>query len=334
MSETGGDRLDPPTLGTGSLAPGRTPQGRDLLGALPLNREQRDAARHFEGPALVLAGPGTGKTTTLVGRYCFLLDQGVAPESVFVSTFTRKAADQLKERISAASGIATSRLPIGTFHSLCLRILRESGARMGVAPNFQVIRDSQQYRLLRDLKLDWRGELEDLRDAIARLKDRLVTPEEALRAAVSSRSAGAEEALAVARAYVRYQGALQKQGLLDFGDLVGVALQGLQQCADLRRAYSERFQFVLVDEFQDVNAAPPSTSSAKARAPTGWLTLGSSTRGLPIDWNPNRLPAHLPQTSRRGVNQTVRDLSGPGRVSGSANVPLGPERPLAAVALA
>ncbi|MFU8858730.1 MAG: ATP-dependent helicase [Deferrisomatales bacterium] len=220
-----------------------------------MNPDQAEAASHLGGPALVLAGPGTGKTTTLVGRYCFLVDQGVDPGSIFVATFTRKAALQLKERIAAQAGIGTARLPIGTFHSLCLGILREVGERVGVPRDFRTISDGQQFRLLRDLKLDWPGELEDLKDAIARLKDRLVTPEQFRREAAACRGGDAEERLLVAGAYARYQEALRKRGLFDFGDQIALAVQALREHPEVRERYSERYRFVMVDEFQDINVA-------------------------------------------------------------------------------
>lgn len=227
----------------------------DRQDAASMNPDQVEAARHREGPALVLAGPGTGKTTTLVGRYCFLVDQGVDPASIFVATFTRKAALQLKERIAARAGIATARLPIGTFHSLCLGILREVGERVGVPRDFRTIGDGQQFRVLRELKLDWPGELEELKDAIARLKDRLVGPEQARREASACRGGNAEERLLLARAYTRYQEALRRRGLFDFGDQIALAVEALREHADLRERYSDRYRYLMVDEFQDINAA-------------------------------------------------------------------------------
>ena len=136
-----------------------------MISELTLNPEQRGAATHGVGPALFLAGPGTGKTTTLVGRYVHLLRNDVNPGQVFVSTFTRKAAEELRQRICRTARINPKGLPIGTFHSYCRRL---TGAP-------EVVEPLGRYAILRDCMPDWKGDLSSVLDAIDRFKDSIHT---------------------------------------------------------------------------------------------------------------------------------------------------------------
>ena len=140
-----------------------------MMSRQDLNPEQRAAATHGAGPALVLAGPGTGKTTTLVERYAHLTAAGVDPERVFVSTFTRKAAHELRDRIRRVAGIDPRELPIGTFHSYCFRLTG--------APD--VIEAPMRFNIVRQCMPDWKGDLSAVVDAIDRFKDSLISPEDA-----------------------------------------------------------------------------------------------------------------------------------------------------------
>lgn len=121
-----------------------------------LNPEQEEAARHGVGPALVLAGPGTGKTTTLVGRYAHLVEHGADPYRIFVSTFTRKAADEFRSRIRASVDIEPAGPPIGTFHSYCYKLTGATG----------VIEEPGRFAVIRKCMPDWRGDLRSVLDAI------------------------------------------------------------------------------------------------------------------------------------------------------------------------
>ena len=118
-----------------------------------MNPEQRIAAQHLEGPLLVLAGPGTGKTTTLVGRYEFLLSQNINPKQIICCTFSKKAADELKERIASNSGLNATGLPIATFHALSLRILKSIGEAIGVPRDFDIwTKNFERERVVRELQ--------------------------------------------------------------------------------------------------------------------------------------------------------------------------------------
>ena len=117
-----------------------------------LNPEQLEAAQQSDVPVLVLAGPGTGKTTALVGRYVHLLNSGVDAKSILCCTFAKKAADELSKRIQLESGISTRGLPIGTFHSLALRLLKSDGYRIGLEPPSQVLMEKDRLKTIFDIK--------------------------------------------------------------------------------------------------------------------------------------------------------------------------------------
>ena len=152
-----------------------------------MNPEQRIAAQHLEGPLLVLAGPGTGKTTTLVGRYEFLLSQNINPKQIICCTFSKKAADELKERIASNSGLNATGLPIATFHALSLRILKSIGEAIGVPRDFdiwtknfereRVVRELQKSVIQAGLYKDVADEEKDLWDSVrARLAENASRP--------------------------------------------------------------------------------------------------------------------------------------------------------------
>jgi len=206
-----------------------------------LNPEQLQAAEHTSGPALVLAGPGTGKTTTLVGRYAYLVGKGVDPSLIFVSTFTRKAASEVGDRIGAATGIRVSGLPIGTFHSYCYRL---TGAR-------DVIAEPARYAVVRSCMPDWHGDLRSVLEAIDRFKDSLITPSQAVQRALQSSKKDRAELVRVANAYECYQKVLAENGQYDFGDLVVRSIEILRSGVPP----DHRFAHLLIDEYQDINPA-------------------------------------------------------------------------------
>jgi len=220
-----------------------------------LNDQQVEAATHFEGPALVLAGPGTGKTTTLVGRYRFLVEQGVDHASILATTFTRPAADQLRARIGRGMQERAADLMVGTFHSLCLRLLRgDLGRSLEVGPDIKIASEADRYRILREV-CDRSVDVEECMDSIDRYKDRLMDPAAASRELADRVTRVTALDGAIVDAYEAYQERLSRARLHDFGDLLMVTVAGLSAKKDLRRTYSLRFRFLLVDEFQDVNPA-------------------------------------------------------------------------------
>ena len=220
-----------------------------------LNQAQYEAASHFKGPALILAGPGTGKTTTLVGRYELLLQRGVDPGQIFATTFTNASAVQLKERIVRRTGLGVRQLMVGTFHSLCLRMLDgEVGEEIGLTGRVKLAHDADRFKIIRDVA-DRSLEAEDVLSTIDRCKDRLIDPVAARKELDDLDAAGRELRAKYVQAYEDYQRRLQKAQLHDFGDLLTLVVGALRTHAELRRRLSGRYQFLMVDEFQDVNPA-------------------------------------------------------------------------------
>jgi DNA helicase-2/ATP-dependent DNA helicase PcrA len=219
-----------------------------------LNPEQRAAVTTLEGPLLVLAGAGSGKTRVITVRIAWLLAHGVAPEQLLAMTFTNRAASEMRERAAALCGGEASRaVTIGTFHSFCVRLLRERGHAIGLPGRFAICDSSDQLTALK-------GALRELRVAetaihpgalqsqISLMKSRLVSPVEAMKAAEGRRE------LLVARSYAKYDECLRRQRMVDFDDLLLLAVKLLRESAVDRDALAERFRFVMVDEYQDTNA--------------------------------------------------------------------------------
>jgi DNA helicase-2/ATP-dependent DNA helicase PcrA len=212
-----------------------------------LNPEQLAAVSHGEGPALVLAGPGSGKTTALVERYCRLVGEGVDPSSILTATFSAKAALTLRQRIRSRLDIDTRTVPVGTFHSFALQMLRENVPGMQA---WRVLEDRPRFSILRALAHKHRvADAEELADAIDRFKDRLIDP------ALARESADSPVELAIAGAYEAYQNHLEQERLLDFAEMIRRAQAALRADAALRKLVARRFRFVMIDEYQDINPA-------------------------------------------------------------------------------
>lgn len=237
-----------------------------------LNPKQRDAASHLDGPALVLAGPGTGKTTTMVGRYAQLLANGVPPEDILVATFTRKAAEEMRARICQRSGRDLADQYIGTFHAICLRLL---GGRRVV----KVVTGSPRFAILRAAVPRWDGDYEDLFEYIDQCKDTLVTPEEAANRARSAPAPGREAARDSARAYEAYQHELRAQGLHDFGDLIVRATKRLEASRP-DQGNRPTWRYLMVDEYQDINRAQDALISALATGHDNLWVVGDDDQAI------------------------------------------------------
>lgn len=221
-----------------------------------LDREQALAAGHAGGPALVIAGPGAGKTRTLVAHYLRRVEAGVSPDSIFVATFTAKAADQLRTRIVEALGgvsLEVGRgMAIGTFHSLCARLLRRYHAAVRLPAKFEILDTAGQSALLNSMGIKWEGmEAGDLVDVIGRWKDLCKTPAEAAAEAAlrSDRSLGE-----AAVHYATYNAELTRRGQVDFADLIGKMIEAMRNEPAIRRVLQQKWSHLLVDEAQDLNA--------------------------------------------------------------------------------
>ncbi len=218
-----------------------------------LNPAQREAVETVDGPVLVLAGPGSGKTRVLTHRVAYLVKEyGVPPWQIMAVTFTNKAAREMRERLYRLLGEEFRKLSIGTFHGTCARILRREAGVVGISPQYVIYDSRDQLSLarqaIRDLNLDDKlFRPRAMLRQISRAKNELITPGE-------MQATNYREEVAK-RVYERYQALLAENSALDFDDLLTKTVQLCRQDADVLAKYQRRYPFVLVDEWQDTNMA-------------------------------------------------------------------------------
>ncbi|HDH02392.1 MAG TPA: ATP-dependent DNA helicase Rep, partial [Nitrospirae bacterium] len=215
-----------------------------------LNPRQKEAVMHTDGPLLILAGAGSGKTRVITMRTAYLIHTGVRAGSVLAVTFTNKAAREMKQRVKSMVSGRNATPVISTFHSLCLRILRREIEHIGYRKDFTIYNTSEQVSLLRsilsDIKFyDKSFKAESFLERISRIKNDFAPPD----AAVSGDPI--EEALAMI--YPRYLEALKSMNVLDFDDLLLLTLRLFREHPDVLERYRERFRYLMVDEYQDTN---------------------------------------------------------------------------------
>jgi len=219
-----------------------------------LNPEQRAAVTTTEGPVLVLAGAGSGKTRVITVRIAHLLDRGVPASAILAMTFTNKAAREMRERVAGLVGERrAAELTIGTFHAFCMDVLRHHGQHVGLAGNFTISDGSDQLSILRGVLREVAVGDESLQPGqlqarISLMKNRLVQTEAFLEGAKD------DEDELVGRAWHRYDEALRRSRSLDFDDILLYTLKLLARPGAAREHYRERYRYVMVDEYQDTNA--------------------------------------------------------------------------------
>jgi DNA helicase-2/ATP-dependent DNA helicase PcrA len=225
-----------------------------------LNERQREAVLATEGPLLVLAGAGTGKTRVITYRVAHLIEKGVPGRAILAVTFTNKAAAVMKERIGdllRSNGLDASDVWVSTFHSFCTRLLRREAVNAGLRRDFAIFDDDDQTAAIKRTLMQLDLPADDypprsMRAQISHAKNHGITPEEMEASAEIARD---EERKEVAKVFRAYNEMLRKASALDFDDLLLRAVELLQQNASVRAAWSSRFQYLMVDEFQDTNAA-------------------------------------------------------------------------------
>lgn len=242
-----------------------------------LNPEQLSVVTHGGGPLLVIAGAGTGKTLCITHRIAHLINQGIKPDRILALTFTEKAASEMEERVDRLTPYGYANVWIATFHSFGDRVLRDNALRLGLPPDFKVLSDPERVIFLKEnlfeLPLSYYRPLgnptryiQAILNLISRAKDEDISPEEYLRFAEGLKSKaskkGDKEALdyaaqqeELALTYKRYEELMQKKGFLDFGDQVYLPLRLFRERPAILKDYQERFDHILVDEFQDTNYA-------------------------------------------------------------------------------
>lgn len=221
-----------------------------------LNSQQQEAVFRTEGPVLILAGAGSGKTRVLTHRIAYLIEEkGVNPWNIMAITFTNKAAEEMRDRVDKLVGFGAESVWVSTFHSSCVRILRRYIDRLGYSNNFTIYDTDDQKTLMKDickrLNIDTKVYKERaIMSAVSSAKDELISPEE-----YELNTMGDFGKKKIALAYKEYQKQLKKNNALDFDDLIVKTVELFQACPDVLESYQERFRYLMVDEYQDTNTA-------------------------------------------------------------------------------
>lgn len=262
------DAFESASLATRAMAARPTPYLDDL------NPAQREAVEALEGPVLMLAGAGTGKTKALTTRMVHLLNTGTArPNEILAVTFTNKAAREMKMRVGRVMGEAVEGMPwLGTFHSICVKLLRRHAELVELKSNFTILDTDDQLRLLKQLVAaanidDKRWPARMLAGIIDQWKNRAWTPDQ-----VPAAEASAYDGKGVAL-YKQYQTRLRELNAVDFGDLLLHMVTIFQTHDDVLEQYRRWFRYILVDEYQDTNVAQYL-----------WLRLLAGGTGTSVAW--------------------------------------------------
>lgn len=221
-----------------------------------LNMQQKEAVLQVEGPVLILAGAGSGKTRVLTHRVAYLIDEyNVNPWNILAITFTNKAAGEMRERVDKIVGFGAESIWVSTFHSSCTRILRRYADKIGYGTNFTIYDADDSKALLKDIVKRFQLEttqlkLRQIQTSISKCKDNLVGPIE------YAQSAGNDYLKSrISKAYTEYQSALKKNNAFDFDDLIMKTVELFKKNPDVLDYYQERFKYIMVDEYQDTNNA-------------------------------------------------------------------------------
>ena len=246
-----------------------------------LNDKQYEAVVNTEGPCLVIAGAGSGKTKVLTHKIAYLIkEKGVKPWDILAITFTNKAANEMKERIVNLVGDVASDIWMGTFHSICVRILRRFIDRIGFDTSFIIFDTSDQRTLvkncLKDLNIDDklfndRAVLSEISNA----KNEMLEPEE-----YSARANGDYRKEKIATVYELYQKRLKENNAIDFDDIINYTIKILEENEDIREYYSGKFKYVLVDEYQDTNKSQFTLVTILASKYKNITVVGDNDQGI------------------------------------------------------
>ncbi len=218
-----------------------------------LNDKQKEAVLQTEGPLLILAGAGSGKTRVITHRIAYLIDKGVQPYHILAITFTNKAAKEMRERVDSLVEYGAESIWISTFHSMCVRILRRFIDRLGYDSNFTIYDTDDQKQVMKDickrLNIDTKYVKEkNILAEISSAKNEMISPEE-----YAKENAGDFSKKYYIKAYPEYQRQLKKNNALDFDDLLVKTVELFRENPDILENYQDKFQYIMVDEYQDTN---------------------------------------------------------------------------------
>lgn len=246
-----------------------------------LNREQKEAVLHTEGPLLILAGAGSGKTRVLTYRMAHLIDEcGVNPWNILAITFTNKAAGEMRERVDRIVGYGSESIWVSTFHSMCVRILRRYIDRLGFDQKFTIYDTEDQKTVMKDvcrrLQVDTKMYKERvLLNAVSHAKDEYISPEE-----FRLNAQGDFRQEKIGQIYLEYQKELKKNNALDFDDLIVKTVELFQSCPDVLEYYQDRFRYIMVDEYQDTNTVQFKLVSILAKKYQNLCVVGDDDQSI------------------------------------------------------
>jgi len=267
-----------PDVGPGAILVPVTTLHEDLLSGL--NPVQREAVLATEGPVLIIAGAGSGKTRVITHRVAYLLRQGISPRNVLAITFTNKAAGEMRERIQHLVGGAVAKdMWIMTFHAACARILRMEAERAGYGKNFTIYDDGDSQRViagvLKELDIDpRRWTPRSMANAISGAKNQLVPPEK------YEQLAHAFPEKVASKVYAGYDAALRRANAMDFDDLLTRTVELFEAHPEALRRWQNRFRYVVIDEYQDTNHAQYRIVSLLAQASRNLCVVGDEDQSV------------------------------------------------------
>ena len=221
-----------------------------------LNTQQKKAVLQTDGPVLILAGAGSGKTRVLTHRVAYLIDEcNVNPWNIMAITFTNKAAGEMRERVDKIVGFGAESIWVSTFHSSCVRILRRYADRLGYGNNFTIYDTDDSKSLMKDICKKYQLETSTLKlrgimGSISKCKDNLVSTNE-----YALNTQNEYNKVRISKAYTEYQSALKKNNAMDFDDLIYNTVELFKKNPDVLEYYQDRFRYIMVDEYQDTNNA-------------------------------------------------------------------------------
>ena len=246
-----------------------------------LNLKQREAVNQIDGPCLVIAGAGSGKTKVLTYKIAHLIDNcGVKPWNILAITFTNKAANEMKERVQSLIGDAINDIWLGTFHSICVKILRKFIDRLGYDSSFAIFDTADQKTLvkkcLKELDIDSKIFTEkSIINEISNAKNMMVKPDDYL-----LRNKGDYRKEKIGKVYSLYQRKLKENNALDFDDIINLTIDLLIENEDVLDYYSDKFKYILVDEYQDTNKSQFKLVSMLAKKNMNIMVVGDNDQGI------------------------------------------------------
>ena len=276
-----------------------------------LNPQQREAIHYLDGPLLVLAGAGSGKTRVITEKIAYLVrDCGLEPRNVAAITFTNKAAKEMQERVGRLLSRSTAEeMQISTFHSLGVRILREDAGLLGYKPRFSIFDAADCAGIVGDIAgtID-KGTLRHLQAIISNWKNALVTPETAGRRATNELEARA------AQAYLSYEATLKAYQAMDFDDLIGLPVKLFNEHPRIAEKWQNRLRYLLVDEYQDTNGGQYQLLKLLTGVRSRFTAVGDDDQAI-YGWrgadigNLKRLPAEFPALKVIKLEQNYRSTA-------------------------